>query len=136
MQTLEIGALSYFCERMSRYTLVSLIALLIHFSACNYDNEEELYPTSSCKTADMSYATDVSNILQNYSCLSCHSSVSNDGSVTLEGYDNLKTWVDNGALLKSMKHDGASPMPKNQAKMNQCDIDKIEAWITDGAPNN
>ena len=136
MQTLEIGALSYFCERMSRYTLVSLIALLIHFSACNYDNEEELYPTSSCETVDMSYASDITNILQNYSCLSCHSSVSNDGSVTLEGYDNLKTWVDNGALLKSMKHDGPSPMPKSQAKMDQCDIDKIEAWINDGAPNN
>lgn len=112
--------------------LVSLLAL----AGCYYDIEEELYPTSSCKTVEMSYASDITNILQNYSCLSCHSAVSNQGSVNLEGYDNLKKWVDNGTLLKSMKHDGASPMPKNQAKMNQCDIDKIEAWITDGAPNN
>lgn len=84
----------------------------------------------------MSYAADVDAILKNYSCLSCHSSTNSQGSVNLEGYDALKVWVDNGILLKSMKHDGASPMPKNQAKMNQCDIDKIEAWITDGAQNN
>ena len=121
---------------MTRYTLVLFIALLIHFSACDYNNEEELYPTSSCETVDMSYATDVTDILQNYSCLACHSTVSNQGSVALEDYDDLRKWVDNGILLKSMKHDGASPMPKNQAKMNSCDIDKIEAWITDGAPNN
>jgi mono/diheme cytochrome c family protein len=121
---------------MKRHTTVFFTALLIHFSACDYNNEEQLYPTSSCETVDMSYAIDVTDILQNYSCISCHSSANSQHSVILEGYDNVKVWVDSGTLLKSMKHDGASPMPKNQTKMNPCDIDKIEAWITAGALNN
>ena len=116
---------------------LTLFAALLFVTACTYNSEEELYPTDDCLTDDMSLATDISPILENYSCNSCHSSTSNAGGVDLEGYTNLKIWVDNGRLLGSMKQDGsASPMPKAAAKMAQCDIDKVEAWITQGSRNN
>ena len=114
-----------------------LFVAALSINACTYNTEEELYPTDECNTVAMSLGTDISPILDNYSCNSCHSSTSNAGGVDLEGYTNLKIWVDNGRLLGSMKHDGAtSPMPKAAPKMAQCDIDKVEAWITQGAQNN
>lgn len=109
---------------------------LAFVSSCSYNNEEELYPSNDCDTADMSLAGDITPILNNYNCNGCHSAASNSGSVDLEGYTALKIWVDNGVLLKSIKHDGASPMPKAAPKMAQCDIDKVEAWIQQGAKDN
>ena len=122
--------------RVKKNTFIIFAAILLA-SACTYNTEEELYPTNDCNTLEMSLDTDISPILDNYSCNSCHSSTSNAGGVDLEGYTNLKIWVDNGRLLGSMKQDGsASPMPKAAAKMAQCDIDKVEAWIIQGSKNN
>ena len=121
---------------MKKNTFILFAATLLA-TACTYNSEEELYATNDCDTLEMSLAVDISPILNNYSCNSCHSSTSNAGGVDLEGYTNLKIWVDNGRLLGSMKQDGsASPMPKAAAKMAQCDIDKVEAWITQGSKNN
>jgi hypothetical protein len=121
---------------MVRYLIPYILGVVCLASSCNYQNEEELFPSTTCDTEDMSLANDIIPILTNYSCLSCHSTVSNQGSVALEDYDDLKKWVDNGILLKSMQHDGALAMPQNQAKMNACDIEKVAAWIADGASNN
>ncbi|MBP7239329.1 MAG: hypothetical protein KBA14_03825 [Saprospiraceae bacterium] len=60
-----------------------------------------------------------------------------NGNVILEGYDNLKVYVDNGKLLGSMKQaSGFEPMPQNAPKIGDCDIAKTEQWILDGALNN
>lgn len=118
------------------YTLPLLLAIL-SICSCYNNSEEELYPNTTCITENMSLAEDILPILNNYQCNSCHSAASNSGSVNIEGYTNLKIWVDNGLLLGSIKHDGtASQMPKAAAKMNQCDIDKVEAWIIQGAQDN
>jgi hypothetical protein len=121
---------------MVRNFILYILGIVCFASSCNYQNEEELFPSTTCDTEAMSLASDITPILTNYGCLSCHSTVSNQGSVALENYDDLKKWVDNGILLKSMQHDGALAMPQNQAKMNACDIEKVAAWITDGALNN
>lgn len=121
---------------MYRYFIFYILGIVCFASSCNYQNEEELFPSNTCETEDMSLASDISPILTNYGCLSCHSTVSNQGSVALENYDDLKKWADNGILLKSMQHDGALAMPQNQPKMNACDIEKVAAWITDGSQNN
>ena len=116
---------------------ITLLLLLFFLAGCYYDNEEELYPTTNCDTSDMSYSSNILPILQNYSCISCHSNANPQGSVDLEGYNDVTTWVNNEKLLKSIQHaPDASNMPKSQAKMAECDINIIEAWITNGAPNN
>ena len=103
---------------------------------CKYDNEENLYPSNSCIISDMSFSNDIYPILQNYNCISCHNTINPQGGVNLEDYTQTKIWVDNSRLAKSINHNGASPMPKNQEKMDSCDIRKIESWISDGAQNN
>lgn len=122
--------------KINSVVIILFSIVLFTVSACTFDSEEELYPSSDCDTAEMSLATDIRPILDNYNCSGCHSSVSNSGGVDLEGHTDLKIWADNGILLKSMKHDGASPMPKGADKMNACDIAKVEAWISQGALDN
>ena len=86
---------------------------LLGIGGCYYDVEEDLYGTTECSTDDMSYQTDIFPIINN-NCLVCHSAASNFGGITLESYDFLKSYVNNGQLIGVINHEsGFSPMPKN-----------------------
>jgi mono/diheme cytochrome c family protein len=117
--------------------LVICIALLAT-QGCYYDKEEILYP-SACDTTAVTYAQTVKPMINAY-CLSCHGTSSYNtlgGAMNLDGYTNLIKQVQNGQLLKSIKHEaGASPMPKNQQQLSDCNIAKIQRWINATAPNN
>ncbi len=116
--------------------LLALLMISLIVSSCYYDNEEELYPENTCNTNEMSYTNNVLPILQD-NCYSCHNQASNQGGVTLEGYSNLKIYVDNGKLLGVIKHQSGFPqMPQGQPQLEQCQIDKMEAWVNQGSPNN
>lgn len=113
-----------------------LLGTMIFFSACYYDNEEELYPPTECISTDMSYQGDIVPIISG-NCYVCHSAISNSGNVTLEGYTEIKKYVDSGQLMGAINHEsGFSPMPQDAPKLNDCSIAKIESWIAAGAPNN
>jgi len=115
---------------------IVLLAIVMLSSGCYYDVEEELYPTIECQTDEMSYLDDILPILE-AECFVCHSAAANFGNITLEGYSETKKHVDSGGLLGTVRHDsGYSPMPKNQAMLLECEIEKIEAWIQDGAMDN
>ena len=84
----------------------------------------------------MSYANNIVPILNDY-CLSCHSASANQGGVNMEGYNQVKPYVTNEKLIKSIRHDsGVSQMPKNADKLDSCTIAKVAAWIDQGALNN
>lgn len=118
-----------------KYLSLAIIALVL-LAGCYYDVEEELYPSIECDTIDMSYQNDILPIIQD-NCYRCHDQANNFGNVTLEGYDNLKTYVNNGKLLGAIKHEaGFSFMPRNEAPLLDCQIAKIEQWINKGALNN
>ncbi|MDP4933751.1 MAG: hypothetical protein NWR30_03495 [Salibacteraceae bacterium] len=89
-----------------------------------------------CDTSNVTFSAFV-NPLIGQQCLGCHNASSANGGINLQGYTNVKTYVDNGKFLGSIKHtSGYSPMPQNQAKMDDCTIAKLEAWINNGALNN
>lgn len=112
----------------------ALMCLLV--TGCYYDNEEDLYPENTCVTNNMSYSNNILQILED-NCYTCHSMVSNQGGVTLEGYNNLKNYVDNGKLIGVINHEPGFPaMPQGGSKLGQCQIDKIEAWVDQGSLNN
>jgi uncharacterized membrane protein len=123
---------------MKKYLIISISAFVFLISSCYYDKEETLYPPKICNAKDSSFSISVRPILENR-CYSCHSGASNGGisGVNLEGYANVKIQVDNGLLLKSIKHlPGAEPMPRNSSKLSDCEIQKITNWIEAGSPNN
>lgn len=117
--------------------IISFFSLLqFIFLGCYYDVEEELYPTTQCHVQNMSLMLDILPILEN-DCMQCHSASANFGNVTLEGFDQLIKYVDDGSLLGTIKHSsGFSAMPKGAAKLLDCEIEKIESWIINGALNN
>lgn len=106
--------------------------------SCYYDVESELYPPlESCDSIGVvSYSLDVVPILED-NCLGCHSQSAATAGIILEGYANLSTYVNNGKLSCTINHEpGCEPMPQNDPKLWICDIEKIESWIADGAPEN
>ena len=123
---------------MVRRIIKGMVLGMILFTSCYYDVEEVLYPQGSCQTANMSLQANIQPILER-NCYVCHSTSTgvDNGNVILEGYDNLKVYVDNGKLLGTIRHDnGFKPMPQEASKLGDCDIAKIEQWIQDGALNN
>jgi hypothetical protein len=125
-------------QKTTKIILIAMvIALAFSFNACYYDNVEDLYPTQGdCDTTAISYTTDVWPII-NANCTSCHSGSAASGNVRLENYSQIKATGENGRLLGVIKHEsGWSPMPKDGAKLSDCNISTIEAWINQGYPEN
>ena len=120
---------------MMRKSLTAILAFAL-FTGCYYDVEEELY--GNCNTTNVTYSQTITNIMSNYACLNCHSTpVSNGATFSLTTYANVKAQVDANRLYGSINHQsGFAPMPQGASKMNQCDINKVKAWIDAGAPNN
>ncbi len=117
--------------------LLGIIGLSL--SACYYDVEEELYPayaSNACDTVDLTYALDIVPILQN-ACYTCHGIGIGLGNVTLEGFENLQSYIADGSLVGSVEQAaGYSPMPKGGTKLSDCNINKLKIWIQQGASNN
>ena len=121
-------------QTTKKLILLSIFSVALVLHSCYYDVEQELYPKTDCETENMSYQNDILPILQNNGCIGCHG---DNSTIDLNSYNDLKIYVDNEALLGSIKHrDGYRPMPDFQPKIDQCLIEKIESWIYDGAPNN
>lgn len=123
-------------------TIFSVILLSTTIQSCYYDNEEELYGTSSatCDTASVKYATVVKPLIDVQCATSgCHNASSASAGANLSTYTATKSYITNAKefFVGSIKHtSGFSAMPKGSSKMATCDIAKIESWIIAGMPNN
>ena len=122
---------------------IALVAFVLLVS-CSKSNEDDLdgntggnNPPATCVTTNMKYATDIAPIIQ-ANCFSCHSNANMSISgISLEGHANLIKKVNDGALLGAINHAaGFTPMPQGGAKLSACIINKIKAWVDDGAQNN
>lgn len=108
--------------------------------ACSKENEQNLTGTvitpPTCDTINMQLTANVTPIFR-ANCYGCHGNGSGMGGVRLDVYTNLKVWATGGNLLGAITHAaGYSPMPQGGAKLSDCDINKIRAWINRGALNN
>ena len=116
-----------------------ILMILLLLAGCTYNKEEIIYPPSACNTANVTYALTVQPIIPG-SCYGCHNTANaalSGGGNMLDSHQKLKVFADNGKLAGVIMHSpGYTPMPKNSAKLNTCDIEKIKAWIAAGAPNN
>ena len=90
----------------------------------------------ACDTTNVGYALSIKPIMDN-NCMGCHSGSSPAGGISITNYTEVKTLAANGKLLGTIEHKaGFSPMPKNMAKLSDCNIAKIKIWINDGMQNN
>lgn len=116
---------------------ILLFMTLVVIGSCYYDVAEELYP-ADCITDNMSYTANIIPIIQS-NCYTCHSVSAgpDNGNIILEGYSEIKKYVDSGQLLGAIKWEsGYSRMPQDASQLSECNIAKIESWIDDGALDN
>ncbi len=89
-----------------------------------------------CDTTSVSYASAVVPILQK-NCTGCHGGASPSGNVKLDTYAGVSDVANSGRLKGVITHTPGFPqMPQNQAKLPECEINTIVAWINQGATNN
>jgi hypothetical protein len=116
--------------------VVSMFAL----NSCYYDKESQLYPVGStnCDTTNITYSITIRNILQNNTCLGCHSgSGASGGNIILDNYSSVRLYAQNGKLYGTINHSpGFVPMPQSGGKISPCDIKKVKNWIDSGTQNN
>lgn len=117
----------------------SLCLASLLLSSCYYDNEEYLYgplDDGTCDTLNVSYSVNVKPILEQ-ECFACHDFTAPGGGVVLTEFSQLQNAIIDGSLLGAIKHEpGFSNMPKSGNQLPACDIQRIEAWVQAGAPNN
>ena len=121
---------------MKKWCLLIILPIII--VACYYDNEETLYPeTDVCDTIEISYSSDIVPILST-NCYTCHSNINAPdfgSNISLEDYADVSNRSFD--ILGAISHeDPYTPMPKDRIKLDDCLINKFEAWVNQGSPDN
>ncbi len=119
-------------------SVVMLAVCILH--SCQYKKEDVLYPpVAICDTSSVRYSVEVKNILI-ANCYSCHATAvanSAGGGNVLDTYNSVKQFGQFGLLLNNILWTpGYNRMPKNTAKLSDCNIAIIRTWIRNGMPNN
>ena len=113
--------------------ICTLILISFSFTACYFDNEEELYGPVTCDVTNVTYSTDIVPII-NTTCATsgCHvAGGSGPGDFTT--YAGLKAKVDNGSFVNRVLVQKNMPP---SGPLSDCNEAKLQKWIDDGALNN
>jgi uncharacterized membrane protein len=121
-------------KHLAFVAFVLLLGMFMTFqSACYYDNEQELYGSTTCDTTAVKYSTKIKPMIQD-NCISCHSSSGSQPGFPMDTYDQVKAYALNGKLVLRT-NDTLVPMPQT-GLMSDCNRLTIKAWVNAGAPNN
>jgi len=128
-----------------RYSVVVLFlfVFVIFFEGCLYNKADQQYPSSgaNCDTTNVRYSVEIKAILD-ANCQPCHYSTAAISGISLYDYSTISGLATDGqftygTLLSAVMHEGGAPeMPQGGPKLQECDINKIAAWVHDGAPDN
>lgn len=130
--------LSFTFSATIRPVLLSTATLLLGLAAgCSYSHGDPA-PTCDASTQTITYSGVISPIFDAH-CRECHgSSVAN----TLGGGNDFGDYVGinrypSARMLGCIKQEpGFDAMPKGRPRISDCDIERIERWMTAGKPNN
>lgn len=113
--------------------LVFLTPLIFILQSCYFDNEEDIYGPVSCDVSAVTFSNQVAPII-NSSCATtgCHvSGGSGPGNFTV--FSELIAKVNNGSFENRVLIQ--KTMPPN-SPLPDCDLQILQAWIDNGAPND
>jgi len=123
--------------------VLALSLLIFVLQACYNDKADKLYgvkTTTSCDTASVSFKTTVLPILQQNCAISaCHDPSTQSNGYNFNTYNSVAAAIqtNNDQFIGSISHNPKYiAMPNNGGKLADCDINKIEAWVNSGYPNN
>lgn len=118
-----------------RLGLGTAVVLLGLAAGCSYSHGE---PAPACDVAHetITYAGVILPIFD-ANCRRCHGS---SMAATLGGGNDFSSYAavsgyPQSSLLGCVRHEnGYLPMPRNSAKLSDCDIQRLEAWYAQGKP--
>lgn len=119
----------------------ALFLVSLSFTRCQSSKKELLQSvTPTCDTTNVTYLATIQPILS-ANCYECHGSAvyqTQGNGNSLEDYSHVLNYAQPGGLLvNDISHTpGHNFMPKDRAKLSDCDIAKIKKWVNAGAPNN
>jgi mono/diheme cytochrome c family protein len=123
-------------ERRFTVRTVILVGIVLFCNSCAYDTQEKVDPAVPCDIGDVTFALTIKPILQ-ANCIECHSGSAPSGDLDYEKYTTVQQVAMDGRLVGAINHrPGFQPMPRFAPKLPECEIMKIEKWVTDGALNN
>lgn len=110
---------------------ISVIRTWIEQGALNLECTE----TNACDTTNVSYAGFIQPLI-NANCAGCHGSINPGAGIQLLNYSQVQNAVNSGRLFGAVAGlQGYVAMPQG-GHLDACSIDRIQAWINAGAPNN
>ena len=131
--------------RISVLIVLPALVVLISQPACKKDNLEDLLK-DQVKGADsivcdtsfvISFQNDIVPIL-NLNCYACHSASFAQAGYKVDSYDDLMINVDDAGnpLLCRIKGNTCGTRMPQGGELSNCNIDRVEAWIRNGANDN
>lgn len=124
---------------MKQKKSAAALGLLFLFSACYFDNKEELYQNLSqpCDLSNVSFQNDIKPIMTaNCSFSGCHDSNTSAGGLDLSVFSGVSSSGKSGVLLNRLKGIGGSQMPQSAGPLSNCQIQVIQEWVSAGALEN
>jgi uncharacterized membrane protein len=110
---------------------ISLIQTWIQQGAQNNECTEV-----DCNLTNVTFTNTIQPIIAN-NCGGCHDNTSPSGGLTLQTYAQISAIANSGALENALYGtNGATLMPYNSSQLNDCFLEQINIWITEGAQNN
>lgn len=109
------------------------------YSSCSSDNEQDLGFREDCTEdiQNVSFSLDIQPIFSaNCAIPNCHAGPTPKNGYNFTDYNGIVN-VDEFELVSAINRvQGFEPMPRNAAKLPECDIKRIEVWIEEGQLNN
>jgi hypothetical protein len=128
---------------MTRKIIFCTAAILIFFiflQGCYYHKADQVYPsTCDFDSTNVHFSVEITKILD-ANCKSCHNGTASISGIDLYDYNVISALALDGnftygTLLSAVMHEGGAPfMPQGGAKLQDCEINKIAAWVHNGAP--
>jgi cytochrome c553 len=126
---------------------IAAVAILmggIFMVACTNESKEKITPDTSavgCDTSGVTYTNYVKSVMD-ASCATsgCHDAGTKSDGYDFSSYEGAKAAAtameqNKSVMLGAINHEsGFTEMPENAAKLSDCTIDKIAAWVNDGTP--
>lgn len=112
-----------------------VLAVSLSMGGCYYDNAEDLYPPVATDTTDTTttFTDDILPILTTRCATSSGCHASGSSYPVFESYDQIKAQV---SRIQARAIDEKTMPPAGNPAPTQAQLDQLQQWINDGAPNN
>jgi len=104
--------------------------------SCVNNNEYDLYGIPDCDTTNVTWDSKIAAIMQT-NCVVCHGEDLSYNGVRHDSYESEMVVVNDGRLRGVINHlNGYVKMPKDRGKLPACELELINTWLDNGAPEN